>query len=77
MINGLIFQWMDDMYIVDWVEGLVDVWADKWMDRTSGMKTMAARLRSDMIIVLKDIFLLVVSIIRMTYFVCYDNYTPL
>ena len=58
------------MFMVDWMEGLVDVWEDKWMDRTSGMKTMAARLRSDMIIVLKDIFLLVVSIIRMTYFVC-------
>ena len=47
------------MFMVDWREGLVEVWEDKWMDRTSGMKTMAARRRSDMIIVLKDIFLLV------------------
>ena len=48
-------DWMDDM--VDWMDDMV--WKDKWIEPTSGMKTMAARLLSDKIIVLKHIVLLV------------------
>ena len=46
---------MDDM--VDWMDDMV--WKDKWIEPTSGMKTMAARRLSDKIIVLKHIVLLV------------------
>ena len=50
-------DWMDDM--VDWMDDMV--WKDKWIEPTSGMKTMAARLLSDKIIVLKHIVLLVLQ----------------
>ena len=67
------------VYIVDWMDDMVNVWIDKWIEPTSGMKTMAARLLSDKIIVLKYIVLLAVHCTQNDpdLVVCFNNYDVL